>query len=200
MPAAGTRLFQRVCLALIGVAVWLAPWVAVRAAPSADAGLQAKILLRALAYDRNLLARAGVSVTIGIVYRQDNPESVASKQDMREAFNALSKLTLLGLPLRFTTVEYVSADHLKTEVASQGIDILFLTPGIASHLGPILALSHQAKIATITGETAYVQDGVAIGVALRDGAPKLVVNLPGSKEEGMSLSSELMRIAEVVGR
>ena len=39
---------------------------------------------------------------------------------------------------------------------------------------------------------------VAIGVVTKDGKPTLLVNLPGSKAEGMDISAEVLRLAEVI--
>jgi hypothetical protein len=169
---------------------------AVGRADVVGADLQAKILLRALAYDRNLKERVGDSVTVAVVSRKG--DSSAARDDILRAFSSLAKLTFQGLPMRVVEHEFVSTEHLKDDLAARGIDILYLCGGLDGHLSSILSLTHIKKVATITAEDAYVPAGVAIGVMLRDRAPKLWVNLASSKEEGLNLSADLMRVAEVI--
>jgi hypothetical protein len=160
------------------------------------ADLQAKILLRALAYDRNLKERVGDSVTVAIVsHRGDNS---AAKESIVRAFGGLAKLTFQGLPMSVVEHEFSTIEHLRDDIAARGIDVLYLSGGLEAQLASILALTHSKKVATITAEDAYVPAGVAIGVMLRDRAPKLWVNLASSKEEGLNLSADLMRVAEVI--
>ncbi|HET6343989.1 MAG TPA: YfiR family protein [Myxococcota bacterium] len=165
-------------------------------ANAVEADLQAKILLRALAYDRNLKERVGDSVTVAVVSHKG--DGSAARSDILRAFGSLAKLTFQGLPLHVVEHEFFSIDHLKEDLAARGIDVLYLCGGLEAHLTSIVNLTHSKKVATITAEDAYVAAGVAIGVMLRDRSPKLWVNLASSKEEGLNLSADLMRVAEVI--
>src|SRR3954466_7332117 len=79
-------------------------------ADTVAADLQAKILLRALAYDRNLKERVGNSVTVAIVSRRG--DTSAARNDIVRAFGGLAKLTFQGLPMNVVEHEYTGVEHL----------------------------------------------------------------------------------------
>ena len=168
-----------------------------RASPQ-EATLKAKILLVALAYDRNLKARVGNSVTVGVAYRTDNQASTKAKAEMIQAFEALGTQTFLGLPLQIAELPIDNQENASGLVQQRGIDIIFISDNIGDKLDILLRLSHEEKTATMTTNADYVQRGVALGVVLQGATPRLLVNLPASKAAGLNLSAELMRIAKVI--
>src|SRR4051812_42870192 len=83
-------------------------------ADTVAADLQAKILLRALAYDRNLKERVGESVTVAVVSRHG--DTSAAKDSIVRAFGSLAKLTFQGLPMSVVEHEFVSIEHLRDDI------------------------------------------------------------------------------------
>jgi hypothetical protein len=53
-------------------------------------------------------------------------------------------------------------------------------------------------VVTLASVPAYVGAGLAIGVALRDGRPHILINLAASRLEGADLASELLKLATIV--
>ena len=56
----------------------------------------------------------------------------------------------------------------------------------------------EQKVATLASTYQYVVNGLSVGVTISQGKPKLVVNLEASKSEGMDLSGQMLRMAEVI--
>ena len=160
--------------------------------------LTAKILLRALAYDRDFKLRAGASVTVAIVFRREDLESVVAMKSMGDAFSKLAKLTFMGLPMKAVTHAYTDAAALTAFAKTEGVDVLYICKVNPKTVAEIITVSRSAKIATATSDTDYVRAGVSIGVTIKENVPRLLVNLPASKAEGLRLSADLMRIAEVI--
>lgn len=156
----------------------------------------APILIRALAYDRDLKNRAGPSVTLAVVYNPSSPTSVSESNTALAAFKQLESLTVQGLPFRATRLPY--GPDLSAKITEQGIDAVFLVDGLSNELEAIVDLTRRRKIVTLTTEEADVRRGAAIGVVLADGKPTLMVNLAASTAEGAQLSSDLLRLAKVL--
>lgn len=156
------------------------------------------ILSRALAYDRNLAARAGQTVVVAVLYAPNDPTSARVGDEVRSAFKGLEKLKLQGKPFQVLAAPYTGIAATGDLVEKNGVDALFLGPGLDADLAAISAYARGRKLTTMTGEDTYLQKGVALGVLVEEGKPRIVVNLNASREEGASFSSELMQLAKVI--
>lgn len=156
----------------------------------------APILIRALAYDRELKKRAGSSVTLAVVYNPASSSSVSEANAALSAFKALESLTVQGLPFRAVRLPY--GPDLSAKLGEQGIDAIFLVDGLSSELEALIDVTRRRKVVSLSTEEADIRRGAAIGVVLAGGKPTLMVNLPASTAEGASFSSELLRLAKVV--
>jgi hypothetical protein len=162
-----------------------------------EVDVHAKLLVRALAYDRALKSRAGESVDIIVVSRGDLPNSQACGKAFGGAFEQASKYTVQDLPVHASLVELSGSEKLD-KLASVDLDVLFVCPGVST--ADALKLAERKNAVTVTGDADLVRAGIAIGVVRGDSAGKarLVVNVATAKAEGMDLTSDLMRIVDVV--
>ncbi len=159
--------------------------------------LRATILLRALAFDRKLKARAGDNLVVALVYLASDRASSADRADMRAALGAMGAQKLDGLPLSIVDHRYTTPEALAAAITG-GYDVLYVTPGMDAHLQAIKEASRRAQVPTITNVRDYVEAGLSLAVDLVDGRPKLIVNLTASKAEGMDISSQVLQLAEVI--
>jgi hypothetical protein len=154
---------------------------------------KAVILVRALAYDNNLKARAGSSVVVAVLSRGE-----AAAEGMYRAFKALESVRVQDLPLRVVKLQYAGKEALHAAIGAQGIDALYCTPGVESDLAAVRAVSRQDHVITLGAREEAVRGGLSMGVFLVGGKMTITVNLPASREEGAALSSELLRLAQVI--
>ncbi|HXU74577.1 MAG TPA: YfiR family protein [Polyangia bacterium] len=159
---------------------------------------QAVILARALAYDDNLRGRAGDTLVVGVIFKPGAGGSESAADGMVRAFKALEGVKVQNLPLRVVKLAYSSKDALHSAVSSQGIDALYVCPGLEGDQGGIRDESHRDHILTIASREDQLSAGLSLGVFTYDGKTTIAVNLPVSKEEGASFSSELLRLARVI--
>lgn len=150
------------------------------------------ILTRALAYDRDLKARAGDLVTIAVVYKPGSPDA----DRVVSTFKEIERLTLQGLPVRVVSVP-VSAD-LASKLRSEKASAAYLVDGLDDSLDTVLGVSRQNKVVTMTTRESYVQRGASVAVVMAGGRSKLVVNLKASRAEGAKFSSDLLAVATVL--
>ena len=77
--------------------------------------------------------------------------------------------------------------------------ILFISRSERGRLGPILATLKGRSILTVSDLEDFAQDGGVICFVLVDNKIRLRVNLDAAKQAGLTLSSKLLRPAQIVG-
>lgn len=163
-----------------------------------DSALEAKIFARMLAYDRALRARAGSSVGIAVLVKEEDKASARSFEQMLEAFKGLESVTIQGLPVTVSSRVYKDPADLSAWIAREGIDALYLTRGLAGELEGIRAVCRDKKVVSMSHLRSFVEQGVAVGVVIRGDAPRTVVNIAAAVSAGMELDSKLLQLSEVI--
>jgi hypothetical protein len=159
---------------------------------------QAVILARALAYDDNLHTRAGESLVVAVIFKAGQGGSESAADGIVRAFKAIEGVKVQNMPLHVVKIAYGGKDALHGVVSSQGIDALYVCPGLEGDQGGIREESRRDHILTIASREDQLTSGLSLGVFLFDGKTTITVNLPASKEEGAAFSSELLRLARVI--
>ena len=181
---------------ICAIIAWVAPRVAL--ADSVGPDKQAVILARALAYDDNLRNRAGDSLVIAVLFKPGAGGSESAADGMVRAFKALEGVKVQNLPMHVLKLAYGSRDALHGAVGAQGIDAVYVCPGLEGDQGAIRDESRRDHILTIASREEQMNAGLSLGVFQFDGKTTITVNLPASKEEGAAFSSELLRLARVI--
>lgn len=156
------------------------------------------VLLRALAYDRNLQERAGADVTVGVLFSENDPTSSRTGKALHRAIDALGDQTIGGLPLRGVRLPYKDIEVVREWVHREGISALLVSMPVKRVPG-IVALTRQEQVASMAVSRQHVVAGISLGVALVGQKLRLFVNRAASRAEGLDLSAKLLRFAEVVG-
>jgi YfiR/HmsC-like len=183
------------------VAVLLSALMAsARAAPAEEVPppRQVLILTRALAYDGNLKARAGADLLIAVVGKPGNAASDELAGTMAKAFRGLGNVKVQALAVRATQLAYKDAAGLAAAIEAQGIDALYVCPGLEAELMGIFEATRKLKVITLASRQEYVRRGLSLGVFVIDGKPTILVNLAASKAEGAAFGSDLLRLAKVI--
>jgi hypothetical protein len=157
----------------------------------------ATTLLRAVAYDANLKARAGATLVLAVLYRPTSSASRRDREDLIRAFKALESTSVQGLAFKALSLGVTDAAGLEREAAAAGVSIFYLCAGLDEDLPVIKQVSRKLKIRTTCGKEALVEKGVSLAVDT-DARPTLIVNLKESREEGASFSSSLLRLAKII--
>jgi hypothetical protein len=156
------------------------------------------ILTRALAYDENLAQRAGDEFVVAVLSRAANAGADPTADAATKAFKNMGGVKIHGLPVRAIHLSYSSASTLAAAVDGEGIDALYVCPGLDADLTAVLEVSRRKKVITMASREEQVNKGVALGVFNVDNRPTIFVNLGSSKAEGAAFSSDLLRLAKVI--
>jgi hypothetical protein len=158
--------------------------------------VQLPILLKVLTFDRKLATRAPDEVVVAVAFQGGNRASVVAKDAALRILRATPQLAE-GVPLRVVTVD-LDDTTLDVAHAAERITHLYLTPLRATDVRGIAGWARKAGITTMSGVTRHVENGLALGVGMRGGRPRILVNVEASRLEGAELSAELLKLAEIV--
>lgn len=159
---------------------------------------QVPLFLKILTFDRNLPSRAGDDVTIAIVYQRGFRDSLL----VREAFVAAiasHPLTVGHLPVRCVDVDLDEAPDLAAALRRVSADVVYVAPLRAVPVASIAKATRALRILSITGVPDYVRGGLAVGIDQRRGRSRILVNREAERAEGVALSSQLLKLATLVG-
>jgi hypothetical protein len=162
---------------------------------SVPADMQAELLAKLETYDRSFAERAGSTAKVLLVTRSGNGRSEASAADMRAALARLDRIG--GLPHQEVAASYPGADALAQRCKSDQIAIVYLTPGLDEEVGAIKTSMTGVSVLTVTAVPANVPRGLVLGFELEAGKPKILLNLPQAKAQGVNFAADVMRLMKV---
>jgi hypothetical protein len=159
--------------------------------------LQIPLLMKVMTFDRNMKARAGDGIVIGIAYQSGFRISLNTEREFVRVMgeNFLQKIE--DVPVNLVPIDIDKTD-LGEALSESGVDILYITPLRNVKIPEITSLTRSKQIVTMTGVTAYVESGVAVGVGLKGGKPLVLVNRTAQQLECIDFSSQLLKLARII--
>lgn len=151
------------------------------------ADVQMKLVAKVWSLDRSLVVRRPGAVAI--LYQGRNRESMRTRDEILRAARSHGGLIVKAIDLE---------EEPLTRDALAGMDVAYITPIRSQRLDDLLAVTRAAQVRTITGVSAYVSEGVAVGLSVEQGRPAVLVNLPAARAEGSDFSSQLLKVARVI--
>lgn len=158
-------------------------------------GLQAELVAKVAAYDKNFAARAGERAQVVLLVKSGNADSARAAAHLQSALGALS--TVGGVPHDEHVVAYGGAAALTALVKSRHAAIVYVTPGFADDLGDIRAALDGLDVLSVAAVAEYVPKGVVLGFDLVSAKPKLLCHLTQAKKQHVAFKSEVLKIMKV---
>jgi hypothetical protein len=187
------RTLVLLCAALAAAA--LAPAARAEEVPARNRAL---VLLRVLAYDRNIRQRAGATLTVVVLSQPGDSASGRRSAALRAAFEEVAReVVVSGLAVQVKELPFRSAAELEAQLDTLHPALLEVDSALASALPVLLRLSRHHAIST-SGTRAMAQDGAAFGVTASNGRAAVTVNLAGARAEGADLDATLLAVCEVI--
>lgn len=160
---------------------------------------QALLLLRVLAYDRNLARRAGPRATVLVLYRPGDLGSESRRSSLRTAFEEVAReVVVSGLAVEVEEVAFRSAADLDAKVAASSAALVYVDRALAPELAEITRATRVRSALTAAGARELLPQGVAVAVVASGTRAAILVNLAAARREGADLDSALLGIAEVL--
>ena len=162
------------------------------------APMQASLFAKILTFDRNLKARAGKELKIGVLYQSKVRSSLEAQEEFLRAMCGDPGRRIEALAVSCVAIEWTGAPNLEAGTAREGIRVLYVAPLRAVAIEEIVAISRARRITTLTGVPEFVEKGIALGLALRAERPLILVHLAAARAEGADLNSQLLKLARVL--
>jgi hypothetical protein len=159
---------------------------------------QISLLTRILDFDRRLPSRTGEEVVVGIVYQS---RYRASYTAYRGAVRALETQPRSGgaTRVRAVAIELVETSDLASTLRRAGVDVVYIAPLRGVDRGRVTRIVLDAGALSFSGAPELRDEGVAVYFGMRGGRPRLRIDLNTARAAGADFSSELLRLADVVG-
>jgi hypothetical protein len=159
-------------------------------------GLQAELLAKVAAYDKNFAARAGDRVHVLLITRPNDPESVRTAAHMESALRDVKDIG--GLPHDEVTFGFPGAKALVDQIKARHAAIVYVTPGLGSEIEGMRDALVGVSVLTVGAVADYVPKGTVLGFDVVSGKPKLVVNLGQARKQGVAFKAEVLKLMRVI--
>lgn len=157
--------------------------------------LQAELLAKVAAYDRNLASRAGDRVRILLVNKPGNDDSQRALTQMQGALGHVGEIA--GLPHEDVVVPWGGASALLQTVRERHAAIVWLTPGFADDVDAIRSAVSGVDVLTACAVPDYVPRGIVLGFDIVEGKPKLLVNLTQAAKQNVAFKADVLKLMKV---
>lgn len=162
--------------------------------------VQCGLFGKILQFDAGLRNRAGDTLVIAVVFQKDYRMSEQIKEKCLEGLTKVASKPVQGLPVQIKTIDLGEGKHLDSLMLSTHADLLVVTPIDAAAVDSVIATSRKHKRLTLSTVAGYVEEGLSVGIGLKDNKPELVVNLAASRLEGAELTAKFLRLCRIVGQ
>jgi hypothetical protein len=162
--------------------------------PGVPVSVQATLLAKVAAYDKNLHARSGPRMRVLILVQPGNPWSQRAGAQMKEALGELP--TIAGLA-HDEAIATAPADWPAIWRA-QRPSIVYVTPGFGdAEIQALTASMAGVDVLSVGAIPAYVPNGIVLGFDLVSGRPKLLVHLGQARRQRVALGADVLKLMRV---
>jgi hypothetical protein len=162
--------------------------------------LQVPLLANVLRFDRAIRDRDADEIVILVAYQSSFGPSREFRDEVLEYTKAREPDVIHGKQLRWEFLDLASLNTLAEECISRRASVLYLGPLRAVDIGQLAAVAAGAGALTVSGLREHVLQGVAVGFDVKGERPSILINLRAAKAAGASFGSQLLQVAELVGR
>jgi len=159
--------------------------------------MQAALLAKVVAYDRNLDKRAGDHLQVLLIGKENEPSSERDVSQMRDALKTLP--TIVGRPFEVGTLEGTDPTSLAKEALRRHAHIVYLGSGFTSaDVKTFSAAVSGGDLFTAAADPNMVRDGIVLGFSLQMGKPQLIVNSQQASRQNVELAAGVLQLAKVL--
>lgn len=160
--------------------------------------VQVPLFLKIFTLDRNLKARVGLDIVVGIVYQSKFRTSLNVKDEFMAVLERETTQQSSDIPIHCVPINLNEETDLATTIVRQHIDMLYITPVRALEIETIARISRAKQIMTFTGVPEYVPLGITVGTGIKGGKPRILINIKAAKAEGVNFNSQLLKLATII--
>lgn len=170
-------------------------FVAKTEAANVPGKIQTAFIFKIFNFDKAMSSKASGQVKVAVLYAAGNGESESVKSDVVGSLNAAAGKTIAGMGISVSEIAYSGADSLS---GASDAAIIYVAPGLEGSVADIKSFCAQNKARSFTCSEAMVKSGIAVGVVLQAGKPKIMINKAALDETGANLGAAVLKLAQIV--
>jgi hypothetical protein len=157
--------------------------------------LRASLLLRTLAYDRNLATRAGERVDILVLEGSDPADTRAMATTLE---GMADRVSVGGLPVHVERITFTTSDVLMAHIEAGEVDVLYLGRGLESEAALLSVVAEALSMTLVGSDGADMPNGCAVGFTVEENRPLIVIDRARAEAAGMDLDASVLQVARVL--
>jgi hypothetical protein len=162
------------------------------------AARRALIVLRMLAYDRDLATRSPGSEVVVFIVAGPDKRGRAEREIWRSGFALLPRVKVGGRPVRAVPIDYEDAAELDALAARHHPAAMIVTAGLAGEASALRRVAGTRQVIAVSLREAEVRDGYAIGLIAGDKRDEIAINLAAARAEGARFGAGLLQLARII--
>lgn len=192
-------MMKRLRLLAIAGAALACPGTVAAQEMSIPVDFQVSLFSRLLHFDR-ALGPPESELTLALVFQGGLRESTQARDEFIAAVDAASGQAV-GHRFHVVAIDLGSDDSAEAldRAIPSGVDLMYVAPLRAFSIDALAQFSRSRSIRTLTGVPDYVHRGLSVGLELEAGSSRILVNRTAAQLEGADFSSELLKLARIVG-
>lgn len=159
------------------------------------APVQAQLLTKVAAYDKNFAARAGARAQVLVVVQSGNDESTRMAAALLKELGSINAIG--GLPHDDGQIAYSGAASLAATIKKRKIAIVILAPGLGDEIDAVRAALDGVDVLSVATVDSWVPRGIVLGFDLVSGKPKLLVHLGQAKKQHVAFKAEVLKLMRI---
>jgi hypothetical protein len=171
-------------------------------APAAETMLpvaqQVPLLLKVVTYEKTLMQPGATALTVGVLYDPDAPDSRRQFEEFERELRPYADKTVRGHAVVLVAVPWASWGKGDLPSEAAGVSILYVPPGDPSIVPLVCRWTRARKILSATPVASYVEDGLTLGLVVRNGRTGVTINRKASLEEGKVWSEDFLRLCRII--
>lgn len=157
--------------------------------------LQAQLLAKVSAYDRNMKKRAGDRVRVIVAQKEG---STGSRRVAKRFLSALESIDeIAGLPHESSRASFSSTTELREVVEKEQAAVVYLAGDMDELAREIREVLDGLSVLSVTSNPGDVRRGIVLGFDLIEARPKILIHLPAAKSQKVQFSTRLLKLAKV---
>ena len=160
---------------------------------------QLQIFYKIIFFNKKFDMKEGNSIEVCIVYQKKYRLSSELKSQALSFIEENSSLKELGnIKINFHILSIENENSLDNYLGSRQLDIVMFTPLRAVDIEQLAKVTRKHNVLSFSFIPDYIESGLSVGVESKAGKPHILINLKASKEEGVDLSSQLLKLSRII--
>jgi len=164
--------------------------------PAIPLQLQAELTAKVVEYAQSPSSQGLSVMRIGILVRNGSVESQHFATELKATFGRMGAIA--GLAHEEAVMTWSTPAAFAEEARRRQLFAVYLTPGLRGEIPAIAHALEGVQIISVAAVDNYVAGGAILGFELVSGRPRMVLNLPQAKKQGVAFRAQVMKLMRIV--